>query len=164
MDERNSGKNTLVVGIALSFPDLGFRNLISSSFGATWVTDAFLIAYTIPNLLRRLFAEGALSTSVVPVFSRYGEEKKSSQEFISASFTGFTLIVSLVCILGMVFSPLLVHLIAVGFRGEVEKISLTTDFTIIMFPFLLLISWSALLMGFLILFVFSAGQQWHDFL
>lgn len=153
MREENSlVKNTLVVGIGTFLSRISgfFREiLISSSFGATWVTDAFLIAYTIPNLLRRLFAEGALSTSVVPVFSRYGEEKKSSQEFISASFTGFTLIVSLVCILGMVFSPLLVHLIAVGFRGEVEKISLTTDFTVIMFPFLLLISWSALLMGFL---------------
>ncbi len=141
MREENSlVKNTLVVGIGTFLSRISgfFREiLISSSFGATWVTDAFLIAYTIPNLLRRLFAEGALSTSVVPVFSRYGEEKKSSQEFISASFTGFTLIVSLVCILGMVFSPLLVHLIAVGFRGEVEKISLTTDFTVIMFPFLM---------------------------
>jgi len=153
MEKENSlAKNTLIVGAGTLLSRIsGFLReiLVSFSFGATWITDAFLIAYTIPNLLRRLFAEGALSTSVVPVFSRYGEERKSSQEFISASFTGFTLIVSLVCILGMVFSPLLVNLIAVGFRGEVEKLSLTTNFTIIMFPFLLLISWSALLMGFL---------------
>ncbi len=151
-EEHSLVKNTLVVGMGTFLSRIsGFLRevLISSSFGATWVTDAFLIAYTIPNLLRRLFAEGALSTSVVPVFSCYREGKESSQEFISASFTGFTLIVSLVCILGMIFSPLLVNIIAVGFRGEVEKVSLTTDFTIIMFPFLLLISWSALLMGFL---------------
>ena len=151
-EEHSLVKNTLVVGMGTFLSRIsGFLRevLISSSFGVTWVTDAFLIAYTIPNLLRRLFAEGALSTSVVPVFSCYREGKESSQEFISASFTGFTLIVSLVCILGMIFSPLLVNIIAVGFRGEVEKISLTTDFTIIMFPFLLLISWSALLMGFL---------------
>ena len=73
MREENSlVKNTLVVGIGTFLSRISgfFREiLISSSFGATWVTDAFLIAYTIPNLLRRLFAEGALSTSVVPVFS-----------------------------------------------------------------------------------------------
>ncbi len=70
MREENSlVKNTLVVGIGTFLSRISgfFREiLISSSFGATWVTDAFLIAYTIPNLLRRLFAEGALSTSVVP--------------------------------------------------------------------------------------------------
>ena len=151
-EEGSLVKNTLIVGMGTFLSRIsGFLReiLISSSFGATWITDAFLIAYTIPNLLRRLFAEGALSTSVVPVFSRYGEEKESSQKFISASFTGFTLIVALVCVGGMIFSPLLVRIIAVGFRGEVEKLSLTTNFTFIMFPFLLLISWSALLMGFL---------------
>ena len=94
MREENSlVKNTLVVGIGTFLSRISgfFREiLISSSFWATWVNDAFLIAYTIPNLLRRLFAEGALSTSVVPVFSRYGEEKNSSQEVLSGSFTGFT--------------------------------------------------------------------------
>ena len=63
-EEHSLVKNTLVVGMGTFLSRIsGFLRevLISSSFGVTWVTDAFLIAYTIPNLLRRLFAEGALS-------------------------------------------------------------------------------------------------------
>jgi putative peptidoglycan lipid II flippase len=156
MKETALFKNTVVIGLGTLLSRISglLREvLISSFFGATWVTDAFLIAYTIPNLLRRLFAEGALSTSVVPVFSRYfvasSSSKEEPQNFVSSVFSGFTFIVTLVCVLGMVFSSSIVHSVAFGFRSEPAKLFFTTRSTQIMFPFLLLISWSALLMGFL---------------
>lgn len=152
--------NTLIVasGTLLSrFTGLWREVLLSAAFGASWVTDAFLLAYTIPNLLRRLFAEGALGTSVVPVFSEYqGRDKEEVVAFLSAVFTGLTIVVAVLCGLGIIFAPQIVRFVAWGFRGNLEKLSLTVDFTRLMFPFLLLISWSALLMGSLnTLYVFS---------
>lgn len=155
MQENKLFKNTLIVGLGTLLSRISglFREiLVSSLFGATWVTDAFLLAYTIPNLLRRLFAEGALSTSVVPVFSEYfvtPSRKDCPQSFISAVFSGFTCIVSSVCLLGIVCTPWIVRLAAIGFRDDPAKLLFTARSTQIMFPFLLLISWSALLMGFL---------------
>jgi len=143
--------NTLIVasGTLLSrFVGLWREILLSATFGASWITDAFLLAYTIPNLLRRLFAEGALGTSVVPVFSEYqGREKEDVFTFLSAVFTGLTAIVALLCGLGILFAPQIVRFVAWGFRGDPGKLALTIDFTRLMFPFLLLISWSAFLMG-----------------
>lgn len=155
MQESRLFKNTVVVGLGTLLSRVSglLREiLISSFFGATWVTDAFLLAYTIPNLLRRLFAEGALSTSVVPVFSEYfasSPRKKDPQNFVSSVFSGFTFIVGLVCLFGILFSPWIVRLAAIGFRDDAAKFLFTVHSTQIMFPFLLLISWSALLMGFL---------------
>ncbi|HSV31750.1 MAG TPA: murein biosynthesis integral membrane protein MurJ [Atribacteraceae bacterium] len=145
-------KNTFVVGVGTTLSrifGLAREILLSSAFGATWITDAFFIAFIIPNLLRRLFAEGALSTSVVPVFSQYAWKKdpKDARAFITAVFSGLLLTVSIICFIGIVISPWLVNLIAVGFRGDPEKMVTTIRFTQIMFPFLLLISLSALLMG-----------------
>ncbi|MEN3202212.1 MAG: murein biosynthesis integral membrane protein MurJ [Atribacterota bacterium] len=155
-------KNTLTVGFGTLISRISglLREiLISSFFGATWITDAFLLAYTIPNLLRRLFAEGALSTSVVPVFSEYfisPSGKDRPQSFISAAFSGFTCIVGFVCLIGVFLAPRIVNLAALGFQDDPEKLLFTVRSTQIMFPFLLLISWSALLMGFLnTLHVFS---------
>ena len=149
--ERSLIRNTAVVGVGTflsRITGLIREVLISSFFGASWVTDAFFIAYTIPNLLRRLFAEGALSTSVIPVFSQYSEQDhQDSQKFISAVFSGLTLTVSVVCLIGIIFSPWIVDIVGVGFRSDPEKIQMATNMTRIMFPFLLIISWSALLMG-----------------
>jgi putative peptidoglycan lipid II flippase len=148
-------KNTIVIslGTFLSrISGLAREVLISSLFGATWITDAFLIAYTIPNLLRRLFAEGALSTSIVPVFSHYfagteEEKKENPQDFVSSVFTGFSIVVGIICLLGILLASLIVKVVAVGFHGEPTRFLVVIDFTRIMFPFLLLISWSAFAMG-----------------
>jgi putative peptidoglycan lipid II flippase len=84
--ERSLIRNTAVVGAGTflsRITGLIREILVSSMFGASWVTDVFFVAYTIPNLLRRLFAEGALSTSVIPVFSQYSEKSHDeSQKFI----------------------------------------------------------------------------------
>ncbi|MEN3187848.1 MAG: murein biosynthesis integral membrane protein MurJ [Atribacterota bacterium] len=146
-------KNTILIGFGTflsRISGLVREVLISSLFGATWITDAFLIAYTIPNLLRRLFAEGALSTSIVPVFSPYfvgKKEGKNPQDFVAAVFTGFSIVVGLICLLGMLLAPWIVRGVAIGFRSDPSKVLVVADFTRIMFPFLLFISWSALAMG-----------------
>ncbi|NLJ49175.1 MAG: murein biosynthesis integral membrane protein MurJ [Candidatus Atribacteria bacterium] len=151
--ERSLIKNTAIVGAGTflsRITGLLREILVSSMFGASWVTDVFFVAYTIPNLLRRLFAEGALSTSVVPVFSQYSEKShQESRKFIYSVFTGLTLVVSVVCIIGIAFSPWIVKMVGIGFRSEPEKIQMATHMTRIMFPFLLIISWSALVMGIL---------------
>ncbi|MEI6157845.1 MAG: murein biosynthesis integral membrane protein MurJ, partial [Atribacterota bacterium] len=151
--EKSLIRNTAVVGAGTflsRITGLVREILVSSSFGASWITDAFFIAYTIPNLLRRLFAEGALSTSVVPVFSQYTTKgKKQTQEFILAVFSGLTLVVCLICVVGVLISPWIVNVAGAGFRGDAVKMQLATNMTRIMFPFLLLISWSALVMGIL---------------
>jgi len=149
--ERSLIRNTAVVGAGTflsRITGLIREILVSSSFGASWVTDVFFVAYTIPNLLRRLFAEGALSTSVIPVFSQYSEKNpKESQKFVYSVFTGLTLVVAMVCLVGMVFSPWIVEMVGIGFRSEPEKMQMAVNMTRIMFPFLLIISWSALIMG-----------------
>jgi putative peptidoglycan lipid II flippase len=151
--ERSLIRNTAVVGAGTflsRITGLIREILVSSMFGASWVTDVFFVAYTIPNLLRRLFAEGALSTSVIPVFSQYSEKSHDeSQKFIYSIFTGLTLVVSVVCVIGIAFSPWIVEMVGVGFRSEPDKIQMAINMTRIMFPFLLIISWSALVMGIL---------------
>ena len=151
--ERSLIRNIAVVGAGTflsRITGLIREILVSSMFGASWVTDVFFVAYTIPNLLRRLFAEGALSTSVIPVFSQYSEKSHDeSQKFIYSIFTGLTLVVSVVCVIGIAFSPWIVEMVGVGFRSEPDKIHMAINMTRIMFPFLLIISWSALVMGIL---------------
>lgn len=120
-------------------------------FGAGMATDAFVVAFRIPNLLRDLFAEGALSSAFVTVFTDY-ETRRSKEDvarLVNNVFTCLTIVVSTVVIIGMLFSDGLVHLLAPDFAQIPGKFELTRDLTVIMFPFLLLVSLAALLMGIL---------------
>lgn len=118
-------------------------------FGATGVSDTFFAAFRIPNLLRELFAEGSMSAAFIPVLTEYrqkqGEEEAS--RLVKITFTFILVVVGLVCVLGVLFSPTIVTVIAPGFLGSAEKFSLTVLLTRIMFPFLLFISLAALVMG-----------------
>ncbi len=120
-------------------------------FGAGMATDAFVAAFRIPNLLRDLFAEGALSTAFVPVFKEKMIKKGLHEAFRLANYTMSDLIsiVGVVIALGIVFSPGIVYITAHGFVSEPDKFDLTVNLTRIMFIFLLLISVSAVQMGIL---------------
>jgi putative peptidoglycan lipid II flippase len=111
--------------------------------------DAFTAAFRIPNLLRDLFAEGALSTAFVTVFSKTiavsGNE--SAWRLANKVATMAIVVLSVICVLGIVYSPQLVATLAPGF--EPHKAALTVTLTRIMFPFILLVSLAALLMGML---------------
>jgi putative peptidoglycan lipid II flippase len=114
-------------------------------FGAGAANDAFQLAFRIPSLTRNLFAEGALSSALVPVFSRSlaTEGKREAGEISSLVATAIFLVVGPLCLLGMLFSPQLVRLLAPGFEQVPGKFALTVLLTRIMFPFLLLVALAA---------------------
>jgi putative peptidoglycan lipid II flippase len=118
-------------------------------FGATGISDTFVVAFRIPNLLRELFAEGSMSSAFIPVLTeyrtKYGEEE--AQRLVRITYTFIMVFVGTVCVMGIIFSPYIVSVIAPGFRSIQEKFSLTVILTRIMFPFLLFISLAALTMG-----------------
>jgi len=118
-------------------------------FGAGAANDAFQLAFRIPSLTRNLFAEGALSSAFVPVFARSlaTRGKKDAAELSNLVATALILVVGTVCVLGMVFSPQLVRLLAPGFQQVPGKFALTVRLTRIMFPFLLLVALGAQAMG-----------------
>jgi len=150
--ERISTRATGVVGIAiLCSRVLGLiREVVFAAlFGATRSMDAFLTAFRAPNMLRDLFAEGALSTAFVTTFSRRiaTDGDKSAWALASKVATLTVVFMSAVTLLGVVFAPALIHILAPGF--PVEKAELTVMLTRIMFPFILLVSLAALVMGML---------------
>ncbi len=118
-------------------------------FGAGLVNDAFNVGFRIPNLTRDLFAEGALSSAFVPVFTKYltTKGKAEARELYNLVATTLILVVGVLCILGMIFSPQLVNLFASAFHKVPGKFELAVTLTRIMFPFLLLVALAAQAMG-----------------
>lgn len=118
-------------------------------FGAGAVYDAFVVGFRIPNLMRDLFAEGALSSAFIPTLTRYlaSKTRAEARELSNLVATSIILIVGGICILGTIFSPALVFLLAGGFRAVPGKFELTVELTRIMFPFLLLVALAAQAMG-----------------
>src|SRR6266436_4100277 len=113
--------------------------------GAGTAADAYTTAYRIPNLLRRLVGEGAVSAAFIPVFSRYLAEDKKDEawEFANTMLTVITLFLVLFTIAGILLSPLIVRLFASGFGDTPGKLELTAVLNRIMFPYIFLISLSA---------------------
>ena len=111
--------------------------------------DAFTIAYRIPNLLRRVVGEGAVNAAFIPVFSGYLSRGKRDEawEFTNALLAATTVLIASVTILGIVFSPLIVRLLASGFVGTPGKLELTSLLNRIMFPYIIFLSLSALATG-----------------
>ncbi|MGA2040791.1 MAG: murein biosynthesis integral membrane protein MurJ [Bryobacteraceae bacterium] len=114
-------------------------------FGAGAVYDAFLTGFRIPNLMRNLFAEGALSSAFVPTFteSLTTGTALEAAELAQVVATALTLAAGAICLLGMIFSPQLVRLLAPGFARVPGKFELTVLLTRVMFPFLLLVALAA---------------------
>jgi len=127
------------------------EQIFAALFGAGYAFDAFVVAYRIPNLLRDLFAEGALSSAFVTVFTGYrhlrGEER--TWRLANNVVVCLSLVVGGVVLAGMIFSPEIVGLMARDFIQVPGKLGLTALMTRIMFPFLLLVSLAAVAMGIL---------------
>ncbi|HYR44563.1 MAG TPA: murein biosynthesis integral membrane protein MurJ [Terriglobia bacterium] len=119
--------------------------------GAGSAADAYTTAYRIPNLLRRLVGEGAVSAAFIPVFSRYIAEnkRKDAWEFANTMLTLIAIFLTAFTVAGIVFSPFIVRLFASGFGDTPGKLELTATLNRIMFPYIFLISLSALSMGIL---------------
>ena len=151
-NKRVSARATGVVAIAiLCSRILGLvrEMVIASLFGASRNLDAFLTAFRAPNMLRDLFAEGALSTAFVTTFSKEITTRgdKSAWGLANKVATLTTVFMSAVTLLGVLFAPQLIGILAPGF--DPEKAELTILLTRVMFPFILLVSLAALIMGML---------------
>lgn len=130
---------------------LGFIRdiLIATVLGAGPISDAFFVAFRIPNMFRRLVAEGAFSAAFVPLFARKLEEdgKEEALDFASHALgflTGFLLIFSL---LFMIFMPFLMQFLAPGFDIEGQRFALAVQYTRVTFPYLIAMAIVALLGG-----------------
>lgn len=125
--------------------------VIAHGFGAGMGTDAFFIAFKLPNFLRRLFAEGAFSTAFVPVFSDYlaRGDMAATREAAQAVFTVLTVGLLLVVAMGQLFMPGVIYMVAPGFADDPDKLQLTIELTRITFPYILFISLVALAGGIL---------------
>lgn len=130
---------------------LGREVVISNQFGAGFETDAFFVAFMIPNLLRSIIGEGALNTAFIPIFSGClaKKEKERADEFASNVINLLIIVLVIIVTLGIWGSPLMVNLIASGFRQSPEKYLLTVQMTRAMFPYIVFASLSALFMGIL---------------
>ena len=129
---------------------LGFLRdmVIALVFGAGMEADAYLVAFRIPSMLRRLVGEGALTVAFIPVFV---EERQHSEErawaLTDSVITLLSILLIVMTVLGVLFTPYLVKLIAPGFDQIPEKFALTTHLTRITFPYIVFISLAALAMG-----------------
>lgn len=125
--------------------------VVSRLFGAGLATDAFFAAFQIPNMLRRFFAEGALTAAFVPTFSatltKQGDEK--ARELANTCFTLLTIVMAFITLIGIVFSPVIVGLMFPGFKAEPGKFELAVLLNRLMFPYIFFISLVALCMGIL---------------
>jgi len=122
---------------------------IARAFGAGLATDVFFVAFRIPNLLRRLFGEGAFSQAFVPILAEYRnrESPQETRALVDCVATALFLALVLVTALGVAIAPLLVYLSAPGFAADPSKFDLTVSLLRITFPYILFISLVALAAG-----------------
>ncbi|WP_022846865.1 murein biosynthesis integral membrane protein MurJ [Desulfurobacterium sp. TC5-1] len=148
---KSIGKSFLIVALSiLSSRVFGLLRdvVIASTFGAGRTTDVFFVAFRIPNMLRRVFAEGAFSSAFTPAFAKKLQiSKEEAVKFASRFFFILSISLLTVVIIGEIFTPLIIKVIAPGFSGDIEKlaISLTRE----MFPYILLVSLVAFFGGIL---------------
>ena len=119
---------------------------IAAYLGTGPVAEAFLVAFSLPNLFRRFFAEGAFNMAFVPMFSKKVESGEGAKRFAQDAFAGMAGLLTVFTVVGVIFMPALVALMASGFIGS-ERFDLAVYYGRIAFPYILFISLSALLSG-----------------
>jgi len=127
------------------------EQVFAGMFGAGYAIDAFVVAFRIPNLLRDLFAEGALSAAFVTVFPDYSTNRGTEATWRLAGnvLVFFALVISALTLAGLYWTEPIVNLLAPDFSRVAGKTELTVQLTRIMFPFLLFVSLAAVVMGIL---------------
>ena len=123
--------------------------IVASVFGAGFATDAFFMAFTIPNLLRRFFAEGSLTAAFIPTFAdihhRQGEAE--AKRLAGICWTLLVIVMAAVAVAGVILSPWVVRIIGYGFSSAEGKLALTDHLNRMMFPYIFFVSLLALLTG-----------------
>ena len=132
---------------------LGFvrDTIVARAFGASLYTDAFFVALKLPNLLRRLFAEGAFSQAFVPILAEYKNKRghDDTRRLVDQVASALTLALLAVTLLGMLAAPAVVWISAPGFASDPDKFRLTVHLLRITFPYIAFISLVALAAGIL---------------
>ena len=127
---------------------LGFARdaIVARVFGAGMATDAFFVAFKLPNLLRRIFAEGAFSQAFVPILAEYKSKQGEDATRVFVSYVSglLTLALAIVTVVGMLAAPWVIMVTAPGFADTADKFTLTTQLLRITFPYILLISLASL--------------------
>ena len=127
---------------------LGFVRdaIIARIFGAGMMTDAFFVAFKLPNLLRRIFAEGAFSQAFVPILAEYKSQQgdEATKTFIAYISGLLTLVLALVSVLGIIAAPIIIWLTAPGFTDTPDKFAITSSLLRITFPYIFFISLASL--------------------
>lgn len=120
--------------------------LIARIFGADAATDAFYVAFRLPNLLRRIFAEGAFSQAFVPILVEYkgSHSHSDTRRFLGQVTSALGLALVLVTVIGILAAPLIVRVTAPGFAETPDKFATTVTLLRITFPYILLISLASL--------------------
>lgn len=145
---------TLVMGVgtgASRIAGLVRDMVVAGMFGAGFGTDAFFMAFTVPNLLRRFFAEGSLTAAFVPTFSQvqYRQGTEEARRVADICWTLLILVMAAVTLLGILAAPVIVQMIGAGFGAVPGKIELTVFLTRLMFPYIFFVSLLALIAGIL---------------
>lgn len=149
-EHKSIARSAGIVSVAVMFSRvLGLvrETVFARFFGAGFLYDAFVVAFKVPNILRDLFAEGALSAAFVKVFTDYQIRKSEIEAWRLASlvFNVLAVVMSVITIIGILIAPVVVPFLARGFPPE--KAALAITLTQIMFPFILLVALAALAMG-----------------
>jgi len=136
-----------VSGMTLISRVLGFVRdaIIARVFGAGLATDAFFVAFKLPNLLRRLFAEGAFSQAFVPILAEFKNRRGEADTRLLIDHVSALLALALffVSVIGVIGAPILIHISAPGFAAVPEKHALAVDLLRVTFPYILFISLTA---------------------
>jgi putative peptidoglycan lipid II flippase len=127
---------------------LGFVRdaIILAYLGTGPAYEAYVVAFRLPNMFRRFFAEGAFNMAFVPMFSKKFEAGEDAQSFAETAFSGLASVLILLTLLAQVFMPWMIYALASGFAGQ-EQFGLSVEFGRIVFPYILFISLAALLSG-----------------
>jgi putative peptidoglycan lipid II flippase len=154
MSARNSKRSAAVVGLAV----MGSRlmgvvreQVFAFMFGASKLSDVFIAAFRIPNLLRDLFAEGALSTAFTTTFTKTWtkEGPQASWRLAQIVLSTLILVLGVICLLGIAFAPFIVDVTSYGFHQSADKFQMAVSMTRLLFPFILFVSIAAVVMGML---------------
>src|SRR5512136_690998 len=151
MEDISRGVRSFTIGTAFSrVMGLVREMVIARLFGAGFAVDAYNVAFRIPNLLRDLFAETALSAAFVPVLTAEKAKSREAQNRLASNiFNVLFVVTGAVSLAGLLLAPVLAKVIAFGFGKVPGKIDLTTQLTAVLFPFLLFVSLAAWAMSYL---------------
>jgi len=151
---RNILKNTFYISFAaLISRILGVLRdvLIATMFGANLFSDVFFLCFRIPDFLRKMFSEGILSSSFIPVFSKYFtfEGKKKAFEMASSAFVFISFVTTLITVSGIIFAPLVIKLFVPGYISNSYEFNLAVLLSRIMMPYFIFVCLLAVCMGIL---------------